>query len=83
MIWSVIVIDVIVLLLDIREGGWAFDARTNVTIGLLIEQFLLLAMLRMGYVKASAMIVLISLWGAMTYGAWNAGGVHDLAIFVY
>jgi PAS domain S-box-containing protein len=82
-IWSVIVIDALVLLFDIRERGWTFDARTNVIIGLLIEQFLLLAILRSGYVNAATNIALISFWGAMTCGAWYAGGVHDLAIFVY
>lgn len=83
MTWAVIAIGAIVLLLDMRERGLSFDARTSIILALLIEQFLLLVILRLGYVYTAANIALISFWGAMTYGAWNAGGVHDLAIYVY
>ena len=83
MIWAVIAIGVIVLVLDLLETGLSFDARTSVILALLIEQFVLLIVLRVGYVNTSTNIALISLWGAMTYGAWNANGAHDLAIFVY
>lgn len=83
MIWAVIAIGVIVLVLDLLETGLSFDARTSVILALLIEQFILLVILRLGYVNTSTNIALISFWGAMTYGAWNANGAHDLAIFVY
>lgn len=83
MIWAVIAIGVIVLVLDLLETGLSFDARTSVILALLIEQFVLLIVLRVGYVNTSTNIALISFWGAMTYGAWNANGAHDLAIFVY
>lgn len=83
MIWAVITIGVIELFLDIREIGLSFDARTNVILALLFEQILLLVILRLGYVNTSTNIALISLWGAMTYGAWNTDGVHDLALYVY
>ncbi|HNQ93375.1 MAG TPA: PAS domain S-box protein [Anaerolineales bacterium] len=83
MIWAVIVIGAIILLFDIRERGVSFDARMNIIFALLIEQFLLLLILRLGYVNTATNIVLISFWGAMTYGAWHSDGVHDLAIYVY
>ena len=59
------------------------DVRTGIILGLFVEQFLFLALLRWGYFKTTAFLALMSFWGAMTFGAWNAGGVHDLAIFVY
>ncbi len=83
MIWAVIAIGVIVLFLDILETGLSFDTRTSVILALLIEQFILLFILRLGYVNTSTNIALISFWVAMTYGAWNANGAHDLAVFVY
>jgi len=83
MTWASIVIGALVLLFDISGGGLSFDKRRIIILVLLIEQFLLLVILRYGYVKTAAHIALISLWGAMTYGAWNAGGAHDLAVYVY
>ncbi len=83
MIWASIVIGALVLLFDMGERGLTFDKRTNIILALLIEQILLLIILKFGYVNTAANIIMLSLWGAMTYGAWNAGGVHDLAIFVY
>lgn len=82
-IWAAIVIGVFTLLLDIFQKGWALSARNAVLVGLLVEQLLLLFFLRTGYVNEVAFLALSSFWGAMTYGAWIAGGVYDLAILVY
>lgn len=82
-IWAAIVVGAFTLFLDISQKGWSFTARNTVLVGLLIEQFLLLFFLRKGFVNEVAFLALISFWGAMTYGAWIAGGVYDLAILVY
>ncbi|MEW6083309.1 MAG: ATP-binding protein [Chloroflexota bacterium] len=82
-IWAAIVVGLLTLLLDFSQHGLSITARNTVLIGLLIEQLLLLVVLRMGFVNEVAFFALISFWGAMTYGAWIAGGVYDLAILVY
>ncbi|MBV6399822.1 MAG: Adaptive-response sensory-kinase SasA [Anaerolineales bacterium] len=83
MIWAVMIIGALILLFDLLEGKASFDPRTSIIFGLLVEQFLLLLLLRLGYVNTATNIALLSLWGAMTYGAWYSDGVHDLAIYVY
>jgi len=80
---AVIVIGSVTLLLDILGGGLSFDARTNVVLGLLAAQFAIFGMLRLGYVSEAAMFAVISLWLAMTYHAWNVGGVRDMGVIVY
>ncbi len=82
-LWAAIFIGVLTLLLDISQHGWSLTTRNTVLIGLLIEQVFLLFILRLGFVDQVAFLALISFWGAMTYGAWIAGGVYDLAILVY
>ncbi|MBV6450869.1 MAG: Adaptive-response sensory-kinase SasA [Anaerolineales bacterium] len=80
---ATIVIVGLVLLFDVSQGGWIPNARSAVLIGLLVEQLVLLFILRSGHVNVVAFITLASFWGAMTYGAWIAGGVYDLSVFVY
>jgi len=82
-VWTTLVIGGFILLLDTFQRGWSLDARNGILIGLLVEQLLLLLVLRLGYVNTAAITALISFWGAMTYGAWITGGVYDLAILVY
>ncbi|MFN8386250.1 MAG: ATP-binding protein [Anaerolineales bacterium] len=82
-IWAILLCTAFTFLADIVQKGWSLNARSIVLIGLLIEQLVLLALLRLGFVTATSILTLISAWGTMTYGAWVAGGVYDLAILVY
>jgi len=81
--WAVVVIDSVVLIFDTLEGGLSFDARTNVLIGLLVVQPILIVFLRLGFVRLAAYMSLITFWGALTYHAWNVGGVRDLGVTAY
>lgn len=80
---GVLIIILFTLLLDLIQNGWAYNVRKSILIGLLLIQFLLLLVLRSGYVYTAAFVFMLSIWGAMTYGAWVSGGVYDLSILVY
>lgn len=82
-IWGVLIVILFTLLLDLIQNGWVFNVRKSVLTGLLLIQFLLLLVLRSGYVYTAAFVFMLSIWGAMTYGAWVSGGVYDLSILVY
>lgn len=82
-IWALLLSVGLTLLVDIAQKGWSLNARSIVLFSLLIEQLALLVLLRRGFVNTTAFLALISVWGAMTYGAWSAGGVYDLSILVY
>lgn len=82
-IWALLLSVGLTLLVDIAQKGWSLNARSIVLFSLLIEQLALLVLLRRGFVNTTAFLALISVWGAMTYGAWSAGGVYDLSIMVY
>jgi signal transduction histidine kinase len=42
-----------------------------------------LIMIRRGYVYSASTILVVVLWIAMTYQAWQADGIRDAAVFVY
>ena len=80
---SVIVIDSLWLILRLWAGGTWFRSTSTVLIGLLLLQFILLFMLGRGYVNQAAISLVILTWIGMSYQAWNADGVRDVAIIVY
>ncbi len=46
---------------------------------LLVMQYIV----RLGYVNAASVFVTIGLWGLMTYLAWYADGIRDVAVIAY
>jgi len=80
---SIIIVDSLLIILRLWAGGTWFSPTSIVLTGLLVLQFILLFVLRRGYVKQAAMALLISTWIGMSYQAWNADGVRDVAIIVY
>jgi PAS domain S-box-containing protein len=80
---SVIVIDSLLIILRLRAGGTWFSSTSAVLVGLLLLQFILLFVLRRGYVQQAAIALVFAAWVGMSYQAWNADGVRDVAIVVY
>jgi len=82
--WTVIVLASVLVFLDvIGEGGLSFNPRKIALLVLAASQLIVFGALRLGYVNAASIFMLVSFWGVLTYHAWNFGGVHDPAIFVY
>jgi PAS domain S-box-containing protein len=80
---SVIVVDSLVIIFHLLVGGTWFSPTSIVLISLLLLQFILLFVLKRGYVKQAAVGLVLAVWVGMSYQAWNADGVRDVAIFVY
>jgi PAS domain S-box-containing protein len=80
---SVIVIDSLLIILRLRAGGTWISSTSAVLVGLLLLQFILLFVLRRGYVQQAAIALVFAAWVGMSYQAWNADGVRDVAIVVY
>jgi PAS domain S-box-containing protein len=80
---SVIIIDSLLILFRSLSGGTWTGTTSLVLIGLLLLQFVLLLLVRRGYVRQAAIILVSSAWTAMSYQAWAADGVRDVAIIVY
>ena len=80
---SIIVIDSLLIILRIRAGWTWFSSTSTVLVGLLLLQFILLFVLRRGYVQQAAIVLVVMAWIGMSYQAWNADGVRDVAIIVY
>lgn len=80
---GIIVIDSLLIILRLGAGGTLFGTTSIVLFGLLLLQFILLFLLRRGYVQQAAIALVFSAWIGMSYQAWNADGVRDVAIIVY
>lgn len=80
---SIIVVDSLLILFRLLAGGTWFSSTSLVLTGLLLLQFILLYVLERGYVKQAAVALVISAWVGMSYQAWTADGVRDVAIVVY
>jgi PAS domain S-box-containing protein len=59
------------------------DPALQVVAILLLTQFVLLAILRRGYVTQTASLLGFISWLGVTYLIWNSYGLHDAAIFAY
>lgn len=80
---SIIAVVSLLIVLRLRAGGTWFSPTSFVLTGLLVLQFFLLFMLRRDHVRQAALALVFSSWAAMSYQAWSADGVRDVAIFVY
>jgi PAS domain S-box-containing protein len=80
---SAIIIDSLMIILRLLAGTPLFNATVGLLFGLLVLQFILLFMLKRGYVNLAAIALVVLVWIAMTYQAWRADGVRDAAIYVY
>ncbi len=80
---GVIVVSVLVFFSHQWQHGGVFDATTTFLVGLVATQFFLLFLLKRGFVNQSAVLLVVTVWIGVTYLAWHADGVHDVAIYVY
>lgn len=80
---SIIIVVLLLILLRLGAGGRLFGRASVLLMSLLAFQIILLFALNRGYVNQAAIGLVISGWIAMTYQAWIADGVRDVAIIVY
>ncbi|HLO14985.1 MAG TPA: ATP-binding protein [Anaerolineales bacterium] len=81
---SAIIIDVLMIALRWFDGGTLFNSATlRLLTGLLIFQFILLFVMKRGYVNLAAFALVLVAWVGITYQAWSADGIRDVAIYLY
>src|SRR5215208_4519709 len=82
-LFSVIVVDTSVILFRSWDAKTLTSPTLLVLTSLLGLQFVLLFMLRRGYVDSAAVILVTASWFLFAYQAWSANGLRDAAIFVF
>ncbi len=70
---------VIFLLLGMGNGPVPLPLLSSIVIFLVIVQILM----RAGHVRGSAIFLVTATWIALTVQAWQADGVHDIAVIAY
>lgn len=81
----VTLISVISLLLVYRllTGGSLIDSPEQILSVIILINIVLLIFARRGYVFQTSIVLVFAMWAAMTYQAWIADGVYDLAVVTY
>lgn len=79
-----LIIDVVMIILRSLSGATVFvSTGTRLWIGMLVLQFILLFVVKQGYINSAALILILLTWLGITYQAWSADGVRDVVIYVY
>ena len=80
---SAIIVDSIVIVLRLFATQTFISRTTWVLIGLLILQFILLFMVKRGYVDQAAFALVIVSWVVITFLIGTSDGVRDVAVYIY
>ena len=74
----------VMILLHFFSGATFSNSSTLYTLTFLfVLQALLLFAVRRGYVDQAARALVVVTWATITYQAWSADGIRDVAIYVY
>jgi PAS domain S-box-containing protein len=81
---SALIIDAVMIVLRVLSGATLFNSTgLRLLIFLVVLQLILLFVVRRGYTNAAALTLVVLSWVGITYQAWSADGVRDVAIYVY
>jgi PAS domain S-box-containing protein len=80
---SVIVVDSIAIVYHLWATKGSLSPTLRMLIALLILQFILLYLIKRGFVEAAALAEVSLSWMLITYQAWSADGVRDVSISIY
>lgn len=80
---STAIIEGLYVVINLLEGKELFSIAVAVNSFLLVFHIALLFVLQRGNTRVTALALIFSTWGSMTYQAWVADGVRDTAIMAY
>jgi PAS domain S-box-containing protein len=80
---SVLIVDAAVIILRLLRGAAIWSTTVLVLLGMLVLQFILLVMVRNGYVRLATLFLVLGGWAGATFLAWSADGVRDVSLYVY
>jgi len=82
--WSTLLMVLSILLLRLIQQNDVNLAEVNgILAGVTLAIALALFLSHQGYVKAASYLFVVTLWGGLSYVAWAADGVRDIAFFAY
>ncbi len=76
-------VNLAMIFLRVLSGATLSNSTMYVLIALFVLQGFLLFMVRRGYVNQAALTLVLLVWVLITYQAWSAGGIRDVAIYIY
>jgi PAS domain S-box-containing protein len=81
---SALIIEAVMIILRVLSGATLLNSTgLRLLIILLFLELILLFVIRRGYTNAAALTLVGLSWVGITYQAWSADGVRDVAIYVY
>jgi PAS domain S-box-containing protein len=81
---SVLIVDLVMIVLRLLSGATFFTSTTLLLLtGLLLLQFILLFVVKRGYLNLAALTLVALTWIGVTYQAWVSDGIRDAVIYVY
>jgi PAS domain S-box-containing protein len=81
---SVLVIDSLMIILRWLSGSTLSNSPTLLLlIGVLVLQFILLVLVKRGYLSLAALAFVVLTWIGVTYQAWHSDGIRDAVIYAY
>jgi PAS domain S-box-containing protein len=81
---SGITVDLMLMVLRLLSGATLSNSTTlRFLIALFLLQWILLFIVKRGYVNLAAQTLVAGAWIGVTYQAWSADGVRDVAIYIY
>ena len=82
--WSTLFVLVIILALRIIQGQDPNLAVVNRILAMVIVVIaFMLFMARTGYVRIASVVLVVTIWGALSYVSWVADGIRDVTFFGY
>ena len=81
---SVMSVELLMIIVRLLSGDTLSNSMTLRVLGILfVLQWILLFAAMRGYVDQAALMLVILVWISITYQAWSADGVRDVAIYGY
>lgn len=80
---SALAVDAVMIVLRLFAGGTLASTTLRLLFGFFAFLLILLFTVKRGYINLSTLALVLLSWVGITYQAWSADGVRDVAIYVY
>ena len=82
--WSTLLTLVIILVLRMIQGQDPNLVEVNwILAAMIVVIAFMLFMARTGYVRIASILLVVTIWGGLSYVAWVADGIRDVTFFAY
>lgn len=81
--WIAFAVVFILTLTRLISGNWLSASSRIFFPALLLILFIVQVLIRNGHVRAAGTFMIVFLWGALTFQAYNSDGIRDVAVLAY